>query len=176
MTGALYERHVPARLLRFYTNVASYEINNSRSFTSFWDLLICFDARNCQNVYFCLSLSIKSFSLYYCISCTVFDLITALFVRSRRRCWKPRPKAAVFNTSQGTWRMLMHWKTMFNHYYCIKVKNICYLLFLALFCFAILLMSRESNFHGLCSFKGRALHISWRQQLCGPGTGILKVA
>ena len=29
-------------------------------------------------------------------------------------------KAAVFNTSQGTWRMLMHWKTMFDRYYCIK--------------------------------------------------------
>ena len=31
-----------------------------------------------------------------------------------------RPKAAVFNTSQGTWRMLMHWNTMFDRYYCIK--------------------------------------------------------
>ena len=39
-----------------------------------------------------------------------------------------RPKAAVFNTSQGTWWMLMHWKTMFNRYYCIKIVNICYIL------------------------------------------------
>ena len=52
----------------------------------------------------------------------------ALFTRSRRRCWKPRPEAAVFNTSLGTWRMLMHWKTMFDRYYCIKTENICYIL------------------------------------------------
>ena len=32
------------------------------------------------------------------------------FARSRGRCWKPRPKTPVFNTSQWTWRMLMHWK------------------------------------------------------------------
>ena len=43
------------------------------------------------------------------------------FARSRGRCWKPRPEAAVFNTSQGTWRMLMHWKTMFDRYYCINL-------------------------------------------------------
>ena len=49
------------------------------------------------------------------------------FARSRGRCWKPRPKAAVFNTSQGTWRMLMHWKPMFDCYYCIKTENICYI-------------------------------------------------
>ena len=47
--------------------------------------------------------------------------------QSRGRCWKPRPKAAVFNTSQGTWRMLMHWKTMFDRYCCIKTENICYI-------------------------------------------------
>ena len=49
-------------------------------------------------------------------------------------------------------------------------------LFLALFCFAFSPMSREWNFHGLCSFLGRGEHISWRQQFCGPGIGILKVA
>ena len=49
------------------------------------------------------------------------------FARSRGRCWKPRPKAAVFNTSQGTWYLLMHWKTMFDRYYCIKTENICYI-------------------------------------------------
>ena len=43
-----------------------------------------------------------------------------------RSCWKSRPEAAVFNTSQGSWRMLMHWKTMFGRYYCIKTENICY--------------------------------------------------
>ena len=47
------------------------------------------------------------------------------FARSRGRCWNP--KAAVFNTSQGTWRMLMHWKNMFDRYYCIKTENICYI-------------------------------------------------
>ena len=48
-------------------------------------------------------------------------------------------------------------------------------LFLALFCFAFSPMSRERYFHGLCSFWGRAVHISWWQQFCGPGTSILKV-
>ena len=28
--------------------------------------------------------------------------------------------------AEGTWRMLMHWKTMFDRYYCIKTGNICY--------------------------------------------------
>ena len=55
----------------------------------------------------------------------VFHALT--FARSRGRCWKPRPKAAVFNTSQGTWRMLMHWITMFDRYYYIKTENICYI-------------------------------------------------
>ena len=53
----------------------------------------------------------------------VFHALT--FARSRGRFWKPRPEAAVFNTSQGTWRMLMHWKSMFDRYYCIKPENIC---------------------------------------------------
>ena len=52
----------------------------------------------------------------------VFHALT--FARSRGRCWKPRPKASVFNTSQGTWRLLMHWKTMFGRYYCIKTGYI----------------------------------------------------
>ena len=55
----------------------------------------------------------------------VFHALT--FARSHGRCWKPRPKAVVFNTSQGTWRMLMHWKIMLDRYYCIKTKNICYI-------------------------------------------------
>ena len=29
-----------------------------------------------------------------------------------------------FNTFQSTWWMLMHWTTMFHHYYCIKTENI----------------------------------------------------
>ena len=35
---------------------------------------------------------------------------TLTFARSLGRCWKPRPAASVLNTSQGTWRMLMHEK------------------------------------------------------------------
>ena len=38
-----------------------------------------------------------------------FNALT--FARSLGRCWKPRPSASVFNTSHGTWRMLMHEKT-----------------------------------------------------------------
>ena len=52
---------------------------------------------------------------------------SCIIARFRGRCWKPRPKAAIFNTSQGTWRMFMHWKTMFDCYYCIKTENICYI-------------------------------------------------
>ena len=51
----------------------------------------------------------------------------ATFARSRGRCWKPRPKAAVFNTSKDTWRMSMHWKIMFDRCYCIKTENTCYI-------------------------------------------------
>ena len=35
--------------------------------------------------------------------------------------------ASVFDTSLGTWRTFMHWKTMFDRYYCIKTENICYI-------------------------------------------------
>ena len=38
-----------------------------------------------------------------------------------------KTEATVFNTSLGTWRMLMHWKTMFDRYYCIKTENSCYI-------------------------------------------------
>ena len=65
----------------------------------------------------------------------VFHALT--FARSRGRCWKLRPEAAVFNTSLGTWRMLMHWKTMFDHYYCIKTENICYISRYFLHCFVL---------------------------------------
>ena len=101
----------------------------------------------------------------------VFHALT--FARSREKCWKPRPKGVVFNTSLGTWRMLIH-RSLLLH------KNwnhlLHFALFLALFCFAFSLTSRVCNFHGLCSFYGRALHISWRQLFCGPGTSILEVA
>ena len=46
-------------------------------------------------------------------------------------CQDPREvlktEAAVFNTSLGTWRMFMHWKTMFDRYYWIKTETICYI-------------------------------------------------
>ena len=35
-----------------------------------------------------------------------FNALTS--ARSLGRCWKPRPSASVFNTSHGTWQMLMH--------------------------------------------------------------------
>ena len=35
-----------------------------------------------------------------------FNVLT--FARSLGRCWKPRPSVLVFNTSLGTWRMLLH--------------------------------------------------------------------
>ena len=54
----------------------------------------------------------------------VFHALT--YAKSLGRCWKPRPEAAVFNTSLGTWRMLMHWKTMFDRYYCLKTETVCY--------------------------------------------------
>ena len=38
----------------------------------------------------------------------LFNALT--FTRSLGRCWKPWPSASVFNTSHGTWRMLMHEK------------------------------------------------------------------
>ena len=69
-----------------------------------------------------LSLKMVCITIYG--SNMVFHALT--FARSRGRCWKPRPEAAVFNTSLGTWRMLMHWKTMFDCYNCIKTVNICY--------------------------------------------------
>ena len=56
----------------------------------------------------------------------VFHALT--FTRSRGRCWKPRPKTAVFNIFQGTWQMFMHWKSMFDRYYCIKKGKKCYML------------------------------------------------
>ena len=86
----------------------------------------------------------------------VFHALT--FARSCGRCWKPRPKAGVFNTSQGTWRMLMHWKAMFDRYYCIKTENICYISHYFLHYF-VLLMSRERNFHYA---RSRARHYTSR--------------
>ena len=58
-----------------------------------------------------------------------FSFIDIRHCKSRGRCWKPRPPGSVFNTFLGTWRMLIHWKTMFDCYYCLKTKkNICYIL------------------------------------------------
>ena len=41
---------------------------------------------------------------------------TLTFAKSLGRCWKPRPSASVFNTSHGTWWILMHEKNMFDPY------------------------------------------------------------
>ena len=95
-------------------------------------------------------------------------------------CQVPREvlktEAMVFNTSQRTWRMLMHWKTMFDSYYCIKSENICYISRYILHFFV-------SHFHwclekvismDCARFKGWALHASRRQQFCSASTGILK--
>ena len=71
-----------------------------------------------------LQICMKCVSVLIYGSNMVFHALT--FARSRWRCWKPWPEAAVFNTSQGTWRMLMH-LTMFDRYYWIKTQNICYI-------------------------------------------------
>ena len=86
------------------------------------------------------------------VSNVVFHAL--IFARSLGKCWKPRPPASVFNTSLRTWRMIMHWKTMFHHYYCINTENICYIshYFLHYFVTPFSPMSRECNIHGLCSF------------------------
>ena len=47
-----------------------------------------------------------------------FNALT--FARSRGRCWKPRQEAAVFNTSLGTWQMLMHEKPFLIPIYIAK--------------------------------------------------------
>ena len=86
--------------------------------------------------------------------------IFSIFSVSRNMAiWKSRgiytlSEAAVFNTSLGTWRMLMHWK---NHVRSLLLhKNWQHLLhfafFLALFCFALSPMSLEINLQVLCSF------------------------
>ena len=49
--------------------------------------------------------------------------------------------------------MLMHWKTMFDRYYCIKTENICYISRYFLHYFVSpFYRYLERNFHGLCSF------------------------
>ena len=55
------------------------------------------------------------FYIYHHIDQAWFLCINIRQVRGR--CWK----------TEGTWRMLMHWKTMFNRYYCLKTENICYM-------------------------------------------------
>ena len=69
-------------------------------------------------------------------------------------------------------------KDMFDRYYCIETgkKNATFRVISCTILFRFSQMSRERNFHELCSFLGRAVHISWRQQFCGPGTVILKFA
>ena len=75
----------------------------------------------------------------------------------------PRDLANVNALKKHVRSLLLHknWKHLLN-----------FALFLALFCCAFSPMSRERYSHGLCSFWD----LSWRQQICGPGTIILKVA
>ena len=51
-----------------------------------------------------------------------FNVLT--FARSLGRCWKPRPSASVFNTSHGTWRMVMHEKPRLIPYFEQMVRTI----------------------------------------------------
>ena len=56
--------------------------------------------RNVANIFICLCNN----------SDRTWFFNTLISARSLGRCWKPRPLASVFNTSNGTWRMLMHEK------------------------------------------------------------------
>ena len=40
---------------------------------------------------------------------------------------RPEAEGRGFQHLPRTWQMLMHWKTMFDCYYCIKTENICYI-------------------------------------------------
>ena len=64
----------------------------------------------------------------------------------------------VFNTSLGTWRMLMHCKTMFDRYYCIKTGNICYILRCFLHYFVSPLYRCLSNAISMDYARSRAEH------------------
>ena len=63
----------------------------------------------------------------------------------------PRDLSNVYALKNHVRSLLLHknWKDLLH-----------FALFLALFRFAFSQMSRERNFHGLCSFQGRAVHIS----------------
>ena len=50
-----------------------------------------------------------------------FNALT--FSRSLGRCWKPRPSVSVFNTSHGTWRMLMHEKPCLIPILLLKMRH-----------------------------------------------------
>ena len=98
------------------------------------------------------------------------------FARSRGRCWKPRPPAAVFNTSHWTWRMLMHWKTMFDRYYWIKTINICYISRYCLHYFVSPFHRCLANAISTDYAHSRAGQYTSRNGSCDPGTIILKAA
>ena len=55
----------------------------------------------------CWSNCISSWALLFTIGIKQGFSCINTFARSRGRCWKPRPEAAVFNTSRGTWRILI---------------------------------------------------------------------
>ena len=104
----------------------------------------------------------------------VFHALT--FARSRGRCWKPRPEVTIFNTSLGTWPILMHWKTMFDRY-CIKTENICYISSYFLHFFVSPFHRYLANAISMDYARTRAVqYISRNGSKSGPGTSILKVA
>ena len=79
--------------------------------------------------------------------------------------------------SQGTWRMLMHWKTMFDCYYCIKIATICYILHCILhYCVSPFHRCRVNaiSTYYACSRAGQ--YTSRDGIILWPGMSILKVA
>ena len=94
------------------------------------------------------STSVANIFSFYAIIVTEHGFFNALtFARSLGRCWKPRPPASVFNTSHGTWRMLMHGKTclipiswthrirkFFCNVLCFKTTKLCLMRWLPLCC------------------------------------------
>ena len=106
-----------AQFIQVFRNIIMHQLENEYTGRSWTSLLTYF----IRHLIFRLNLLLCTMDEpYYMGSNMVFHALT--FARSRGRCWKSRPEAAVFNISLGTWRMLMHWKTMFGRYYCVKVK------------------------------------------------------
>ena len=84
----------------------------------------------------------------------------------------------VFDTSLGTWRMLMHCKTMFDRYYCIKTENICYISRHFLHYFVLPFHRSRANAistYYACSRAGQGITHVVTAAILWPGMNILKV-